>query len=172
MSSLEAFLVVAQTMNRLKTQRAILGYAVFGAMAVMRYTEPFFTQDLDVLVVVKPQPLILLTPTYAEFQRMGYQWEGEHLVVEGFPVQLMVADELEAEAVFKARTTSVRGVRVRVLTPEYLIALLTRAGRPKDMPKLALLLSQTKYNQEELKGILTRFSLKEKFEWIVKRFGT
>ena len=48
---------VAQLLNEMRGERVITNYALFGAVAQMRYTEPVATLDADVLVVV-PAALI------------------------------------------------------------------------------------------------------------------
>lgn len=168
MGSREAFLTAIKTLNHLKRKGAVTDYAIFGAFAVLRYTEPFATQDLDVLVAVRSAPIINLAPIYDEFKKMGYKWKGQHLIVEGFPIELMVADELELEALSKARGVRVNNIRTKVLTPEYLAALAIRAGRPKDLLKLELLLRQASIRADVLDDILTRYELKAKFERLTR----
>jgi hypothetical protein len=46
---------VARLLNDMAASGVISGYAVFGAVALMRYTEAVATLDADVLVVV-PEP--------------------------------------------------------------------------------------------------------------------
>ncbi|MBI4333379.1 MAG: nucleotidyltransferase [Chloroflexi bacterium] len=175
MGSAEAFAVVVRVMNELKKRRVIKDYAIYGAFAVLKYTEPFHTGDLDVCVLVKSSPIINLSPIYGAFTRLGYAWKGEHIIVEGFPVEFMAADKLEAEAMLTANVARVGGKRVKVLSPEYLIALAVRAGRPKDISKLFLLLEQAKVRQALLDDILVRYRLRSRFErvtsWVRKESG-
>ena len=56
-----------------------------------------------------------------------------------------------------------------MLSPEYLIAILLRAGRRKDIEKIERLLEQTKIDRNELERILIKFNLKEDFG---RRFKT
>lgn len=46
---------MAQLLNEMRTSGVIQNYALFGAVAQMRYTEPVATLDADVLVAV-PRP--------------------------------------------------------------------------------------------------------------------
>lgn len=168
MSSDDALLVVIKVMKRLKGEGIVLDYAIYGAMAVMKYTEPFFTADLDVIVSYRPAPIILLTPIYDEFKKLGYHWEGQHIMVEDFPVEFMAAGELEAEAIANANIVTVGGFKTKILTPEYLIALSVKADRTKDRRKVDLLLSQVKIDFSKLDDILIRNGLKSKFNRIYK----
>lgn len=160
-------------MNSLKRKRAISDYAIYGAVAVMRYTEAFFTQDLDILVVPReePGPLVLLTPVFDEFTAVGYKWRGGHILVEGFPVQFMSADELEREGVAHARQVRIGGLRTKVLSPEYLIALSVRAGRAKDKAKIALLMTQVRVDKDKLNDILNRYGLRQRYEEVERWLG-
>lgn len=160
--------VVVRVMNDLKNKGVIDDYAVYGAIAVMNYTEPFGTTDLDITVSMKVEsPIILLTPIYNEFTRLGYLWQEEHIIVEGFPVEFMVGDELELEAISQANIVKVDGDEVKVLTPEYLIALFVRSDRPrKDRPKVYMLLEQAKIDYHKLQTLLMKCRLLAKFERI------
>lgn len=155
-------------LNGLKEEGLIKDYAIGGAVAALRWTEPFFTQDLDVFVVLEtPQEgLILMTPIYEYLQNRGYVWKGHWIVVEGVPVDVFPADSLEAEAVEQAVEAEYEGVRTKVMTPEYLIALFLRAGRGKDWMKVRMLLEQSDVDRERLGNILERYGLSEKFRSI------
>ena len=76
MSSLrEAF----QAINKLKADRVVEDYAVAGAMALVFWTEPVATFDLDVLVLL-PEPssgLISLDAIYRWAEAQGYPEQAE-----------------------------------------------------------------------------------------------
>lgn len=156
---------VLRILNELKEKGLVKDYAIGGAVAALRWTEPFFTQDLDIFVVLETaqEGVIILTPIYDHFQSRGYMWKGHWIVVEGIPVDLFPADPLEAEAVEKAPEVEYEGVRTKVMTPEYLIALFLRAGREKDLMKTRMLLEQSCVDRERLREILERHGLSERF---------
>jgi len=58
----------------------------------------------------------------------GCVWKGQWIMIEGVPVDMFPADPLE-EAVGQAQEAEYEGLRTKVVTPEYLIALFLRAGR-------------------------------------------
>ena len=64
---------VAQLLNEMCSNGVIQNYALFGAAAQMRYTEPVATLDADVLVAV-PQPdrLDVLGDIYAFCAARGH----------------------------------------------------------------------------------------------------
>jgi hypothetical protein len=65
---------LARLLNEMRSSGVIQNYALFGAAAQMRYTEPVATLDADVLVVV-PQPdrLEVLGDIYAFRAARGYE---------------------------------------------------------------------------------------------------
>ncbi|MBC7227385.1 MAG: nucleotidyltransferase [Thermoflexales bacterium] len=154
-----------RVLNALKEEGLIKDYAIGGAVAALRWTEPFFTQDLDVFVVVEvtQAELILLNPIYEYFQKRGYVWKGHWIVVEGVPIDIFPADSLETEAVEQAIEVEYEGIRTKVMTPEYLIALFLRAGREKDRVKVKMLLEQSHVDRGRLKEILEQYGLSERF---------
>lgn len=87
------------------------------------------------------------------------------------PVQFIPADEIEKEAVECAREIEYEGVKTKVLTLEYLIVILLRAGRRKDIEKVERLLEQTGIDRKKLNEILNKFDLKERFNALHKGKG-
>lgn len=114
----------------------IKDYAIGGGIATIFYVEPSLTYDLDVFIIPsvkgKKKNLILLSPIFDHLEDKGCQWSGEHIIIEGIPVQFIPADKLEEEAVRKAKPIEYEKVKTKVMTPEYLISVLLRVGRKKD----------------------------------------
>lgn len=162
-----------RVLNELKEKGLIKDYAIGGAIAALRWTEPFFTQDLDVFIILEPEAdereIILLTPIYEYLTSQGYVWKGHWIIIEGVPIDLFPADPLEREAIEEAEEIEYEGVKTKVITPEYLIALFLRAGREKDKRKMDLLLEQAEVDKEKLKRILDTYGLGERFRtWTEK----
>lgn len=157
-----------EVLNQLQKKGLIKDYAIGGGIATIFYVEPFFTYDLDVFIIPSGMPreqnLILLSPIYGYLEAKGYKWKGEHIIIEGVPVQFIPADELEKEAVTRAKAVEYEGVKTRVMAPEYLVAVLLRVGRKKDMEKIEKLLEQTKIDKRKLGAILRKYGLTRKFD--------
>jgi len=153
--------------NELKVTGLIDDYAIGGGIAALFYIEPFLTYDLDVFVIPMKKRLeegvILLTDVFAYLKTKGYPWKGEHIIIEGVPVQFIPVDEFEKEAVENARMTEYEGIPTKIIQPEYLLAILLRAGRKKDIEKVERLIEQTDLDREKLDSLLSRLNLKEKF---------
>jgi len=156
-----------QVINELKEKGLIKDYAIGGGIATLFYTEPFLTYDLDIFILTETtstQTIIDLSPIFEYLKQKGYTWKGEHILIEGVPVQFIYADELEKEAVEKARIVEYEGVKTKVIAPEYLIAILLRAGRKKDREKVEKLLQEAEIDMKELQDILDKFGLRERSE--------
>jgi predicted nucleotidyltransferase len=159
-----------KVISELKEKGLIKDYAIGGGIAAIYYIEPFLTYDLDIFILLtkKNKKLILLTPIYNFLKNKGYQWKGEHIVIGEMPVQFIPADELETEAVDNARKMEFEGIETRIITPEYLIPILLKAGRRKDIEKITKLLEQADVNKAKLDKILIKYHLSKKFKEVIR----
>ena len=146
-------------------------YAVAGAIGAMFYVEPFSTKDLDVFVLTPDDQLVLEIPGLNYLKARGYnEWRNEGIVIEGWPVQFMpVTNALEREAYENAQDQDVDGVRVRVVLPEHLVAIMLQVGRWKDLACVDMFLSQRTVDLEALNEILERHGLSDKLAEYQKR---
>ncbi len=162
-----------EVINELKREGLIKDYAIGGAIAALRWTEPFFTRDLDIFVIPQKEPnekeLVILSDIYEYLKDRGYnQWIGQWLIIEGVPVEFIPAEGLAREALDNAITIEFEGIETRVISPEYLIALFLKAFREKDKAKIQLLLQQAEINMERLKLLLNKYNLTGRFNSIYK----
>lgn len=158
-----------EVINGLKKAGLILDYAIGGAVGVLRWVEPFFTRDLDVFIVLPQQDrekdLISLSPLYEYLGQKGYkEWKGQWIIIAGIPVEFIPASGLSREAVDEAVEVEYEGVKAKVMIPEYLIALLLKAGRDKDMMKIKMLMDEAEVDEGRLNKILTKYDLMDKFD--------
>lgn len=152
---------VAQLLNELQSSGLIQGYALFGAMAQMRYTEPVATLDADVLIAVsQPDRLDLLGDIYAFCAAKGYLPEGEAVRVGAWPVQFVpVFSPLTREAMERAETADFDGVNLRVVGAAHLAAIALSVGRAKDHARVLALLESGSVTRDELELLATRHGL-------------
>lgn len=157
-----------EVLNGLKEKALIDDYAVGGGIATIFYTEPIFTYDLDVFVIVKSGlagGIISLTSIYDYLVSKGCIWKGEHIIIEGLPVQFIpVESGIEKEAVDNAKDITYSGVKTRILSAEYLIAIALKVGRRKDVDKIGRLIDQAKIDKRTLEAILKKHHLLDKFK--------
>ncbi len=148
----------------MKAAGVVREYAIAGAMALVFWIEPVATYDLDVLVFLPDDsgPIVSLDAIYEWAAQRGYRSEKEHIIIEGIPVQFLPAhNELADEAIETAAAVSYEQVTVRIVRPEYLIALYLEpsAKTQKRRERAAALLESGKVDRAELQGILDRFKL-------------
>lgn len=155
---MKATLAVLNELERV----GILGrYAIGGAMGAMFYVEPLATFDLDVFVVLPARgELLTLAPLCEALRRRGYEPQGEHVLVQGVPVQFLPAyNPLLEEALEQARVVEVLGVPTRVLQLEHLIAVALQTGRPQDRERVRLLVDDGPVRVDRLADICARHGL-------------
>ncbi|HJQ35941.1 MAG TPA: hypothetical protein VKB93_02270 [Thermoanaerobaculia bacterium] len=158
-----SFAQTLRVINSMRDEGVIENYAVAGAMAVLFWAEPIPTYDLDLLVFLPSSgPILSLAPIYEWARRNDYPTEREHVIVEGTPVQFLPThNELGDEAINTAAMKLYGGVSVRVVRPEYLIALYLEgsAKTPKRRERAAALRDLGIIDESLLQDVMTRFKL-------------
>ena len=171
MHSIEKTIAV---INQLAKKGVIKNYALGGATAVIFYTEPIATEDLDIFVHIRAggNPLMEFQPIFDFLRENGYGMKGEHFYVEGFPVQFLpTGKNLLNEAVEEANEFELPdGTIVRVMSPEHLVAVMLQTGRLKDYLRIGVFLQHKVVNLEELESLLAKYSLTEKWEQNINKF--
>ena len=155
-----------KVISRMHEEGVLEKYAIGGAIATIYYTEPFATSDVDVFFVPpEKEGILLLTPFYDFLLKKGYKTDKEYILIGETPIQFIPAStELELEAVKNAVSVRYKKISVKILRPEYLVAISLQVFRLKDREKIVRLLEQTKINRKCLTDILERHGLKKKFE--------
>jgi len=159
--------------NQMEQEGTIGRYAIGGAVAATRYIEPVQTYGLDIFVVlpVSPAGLISLTPIYAYLTQRGYTPQGECIVIEGWPVQFLpVYNALTEEALAQAIDVEFGATSTRVLSAEYLAAIMLQTGRPKDHARLVQFFEFDALNRAVLEDIVARHGLTSRWENFRRRF--
>lgn len=152
-----------EILNELKEKKIIQDYAIGGGIAALFYIEPFLTYDLDVFITTieeKKGGIISLSNLYSYLNSKGYKFEGEHIIIEEIPVQFIVCDSLEKEALENSILKKYEGIPIKIFSAEYLIAILLRSGRKKDIEKVEKIFENTKINKKKLKEILKKHKIK------------
>jgi hypothetical protein len=164
-----------EVINRMREEGVIDRYALGGAVAATFYLEPFATLDIDIFISfpnVAPDSLISLERIYSHLRSLGYHANGEHVEIEGWPVQFLPADDpLYNEALVQSLETDLDGVRLRIMSAEHLIAIALRTGRAKDFARISQFVGQKTFDPILLDRILSKHGLIEKWRAFQERFG-
>lgn len=159
---------VIQVLNGLTEADIIRSYALGGATGAGLHGEPLATRDVDVFVFLDQQESVLidLSPLINYCASKGYgEFDGEALLIDGLPVQFIVASSgLETEAVKQADILSDGNFDLRVILPEYLAALALKTGRPKDRARVVYLTALPQFNRDRFHQILECYGLKA--QWL------
>jgi hypothetical protein len=163
---------VAKLLNQMVDAGLISDYAVFGAVAQMRYTEAVATLDADVLVSVPESETIdILAPLYAFCKEQGFQPEGEAIRVGDWPVQLIPAfSPLTEEATTEAETADLEGTPVRVVRADHLAVIALSVGRAKDFARILALRESGSVSNEEIAALADRHGLTHEWRSFRERF--
>lgn len=160
-SSIIPLAEVMRASNGLVAAKLIEDWALGGALAAIYYVEPFATYDADIFFIPADKGLTAGLPAiYAQLQAQGWQAQREHLLVRGFPVQLLAASGLTEEAVREAERIEFEGVPAKVFRAEHLVAVAASVGRQKDKARIEQLLQQADIDKTKLERILQRHKLK------------
>lgn len=165
---------LAQLLNEMRQAGVIQEYALFGAVAQMRYTEPVATLDADVLVTVPDtKRLDVLSDIYEFCAARGWRPEGEAVQVGAWPTQFVpIFSPLTQEAVEHADTADFEGVPLRVVRAEYLAVIALSVGRAKDHTRILALLEADSVTQESIAALSERHGLAEAWQRFEGRFLT
>jgi len=163
---------VAKLLNDLVLSGIITDYAVFGAVAQMRYTESVATLDADVLVAVpEPDAFDVLGPIYAFCKERGYDPEGESIRVGDWPVQFIPAfNEITEAAMREAETGDIDGVPLRVIRADFLAVIALSVGRAKDFARVIALRETGAATDEKIAALAVRYDLAAKWNSFLERF--
>src|SRR5258708_10071784 len=143
---------LAQLLNQMLAAGVIENYALFGAVAQMRYTEPVATIDADLLIAVPSQKgSDILSGVYEFCSKKGFQPEGEAIKVGAWPVQFIPAfSPLTQEAMERAETADFDSVPLRVVSADYLALTALTVGRSKDLAPFLALIKPGRWTRNEI----------------------
>ena len=169
---MQAVREVALLLNAMRDAGVITDYALFGAAAQMRYTEPVATLDADVLVDVPDSNRIdALDPIYQFCRSRGYHAEGEAVRVGVWPVQFVpIFSQLTSSAVAAAEVADFEGVPFRVVGAAYLAVIALSVGRAKDVARVLALLESEAVTRDEVAALAAREGVSEAWERFAQRF--
>lgn len=163
---------VAKLLDKMVEAGIIAEYAVFGAVAQMRYTDAVATFDADVLVALsETSGLDILGPIYAFCRDCGYSPEGDAVRVGDWPVQFIPAfSALTEEAIKTADVGDLDGVPLRVVRADYLAVIALSVGRAKELARVVALRESGAVDDAGVAQLAVKHDLAESWAKFKERF--
>lgn len=142
-------------LNALVKLEIIQDYAIGGGYAVMYHGIPYSTLDLDVLVALSSDEDF--HNLYNYYRQKGNKIKDVYIYIADMAIQFLpnYISPLFNDAIKEAQRIEVNRVPSKVVTVEYLIALLLTAFRPKDKIHVIELVKNA--DMSVLNEILKRF---------------
>ncbi len=166
---------VIRTLDELVEHKIIEEYVIGGATALIYFSTPTLTEDIDVFVYMKEQgSLVDLSRIYGFLvEHKGVMVEGEYVFIDGFPVQFLVPyDDLSNEAFKQAVSAEYGGLPVKIFALEYLMAIMIQLNKVKYRERLRLLIETRIFDKRKLSAILKTHGLLAKWETLIKELKT
>ena len=150
----------------------IKNYAIFGAIAQMRYTEAVATMDADILVSLpEDSGLDVLGPIYTFCKNKGFLPEGEAIRIGDWPVQFIpVFNPLSEYALDTAEEIELEGVQTRVASAVSLALMALQTGRIKDHLRIEALMEASAVTRDQISEQAGDFDLSEKWNRYQDRY--
>ena len=165
--------IVIKTFDEMAGKGLIEDYVLGGATALVYYSAPTFTEDIDIFITLKSSSRLILdlSPVY-EFllHEKGCQQAGEYVYIGGFPVQILAPyDSLSTEAFENPREIPFGELKVKIFQLEYIMAIMIQLGKNKYLPRLSILLEERDFEEDTLNAILERHALTRKWNQLQEK---
>jgi hypothetical protein len=159
-------------LNEMRAANVVRSYALFGALAQMRYTEAVATLDADILVSLPGEGrLDALADVYGFCAARGWLPEGEAIRVGVWPTQFIPAfSTLTLEALEQAESVDFEGEPCQVVTAAYLAVIALSVGRAKDFTRVLALLESGSVTRDGLATLAARHGLASAWDPFERRF--
>lgn len=129
---------VLKVFRDLKREGTVQDHLLFGSVAAMAYTRPFFTQDVDIGVAVSDgQDFLRIFNRLADFGHV----EGHSVVISGTPAEVSPIDisPVIQDALEHPSRKRVEGLVVKVAPAEHLLVESLRVYRSRDKARVFML---------------------------------
>jgi len=133
-----AIVDILRVFRDLKQERTVRDYLVFGSVAAMLHTRPFFTRDVDIGVATESdEEFWRIFNRLADFGKV----DGHSVVIHGTPVEIFPVgiSPIIEDALIHANRKRVENVLVKIASPEHLLLESLRVYRSQDKGRVFLL---------------------------------
>ena len=164
---------VVEVLNAMLKEEIITHYAVFGAVAQMRYTEAVVTLDADILIALPDEDnLDVLRPIYEFCSKHGFKTEGEAIRIGEWPVQFIPAfDSITKDALLHAEHGELDGTPFRVVSAAHLAVIALSVGRGKDFARILALRESGACSDTDIAILAEKHGLSDKWLRFLEKFN-
>jgi hypothetical protein len=163
-----------QVLLQLRNEGLLPQFAIGGAIAATYFAEAVTTEDLDIFAFLRPSDsgLLVLTPLYRRLEELGGTVRNEHVVIHGWPVQILPAyTPLVEAAVLHAVDRPFEDLSVPVVDADYLCAIALQTGREKDYQRIFALQQAGCVSEAALGSLIKTYHLEERWQTFQRRYG-
>ena len=160
---------IIDMLDDLEKHEIIENYVIGGATALLYYSTPHLTDDIDIFIDKKQKGILYSLSDLYNFLTRKYKAriEGEFIVVKGNPIQFLVAgDNITKDAFNNPNTVNIRGRKFKLFSLEYLIAIMLYLNKLKYKERLRIVKEENQYDEIKLNKILIKYNLIERWDGI------
>jgi hypothetical protein len=160
------FSKIIEILDELKKENLVIDYCLGGATALLYYSTPHFTEDIDIFINIKQKGLLFSLSDIYEFLKTNYnaKEKGEFILIQGNPIQfLLPGDKLTQEAFDNAEYKNISGKKIKIFSLEHLVAIMLNLGKQKYISRLQIIKKENKYDENILTKLLVKYNLLNKW---------
>ena len=160
---------VIDMLNEVEKNDIIEDYVIGGATALLYYSTPHLTDDIDVFIKKQQKGLLFSLTDLYDFPKKKYRAkvEGEFLIIKGNPIQFLVpGDAITQDAFDHSNKVEIKGKKFKIFSLEYLIAIMLFLGKSKYRERLRIVKNENQYDKTKLLKILNKYNLEDKWNKI------
>jgi len=160
---------IIDILNDVEKNGIVEDYVIGGATALLYYSTPHLTEDIDVFIKKKQKGLLFSLTDLYDFLKKKYRAkeEREYLIIKGNPIQFLIpGDKITQEAFDNANRVTVKGKAFKIFSLEFIIAIMLFLGKSKYKERLRIVKEENKYNNNKLIKILSKYNLLDKWNKI------
>ena len=163
-----------QVLLQVRSEGRLERFAIGGAVAASYYIEAVATEDLDIFALLAPSAsgLLVLTPLYDRLKELGATLQNEHVLIHGWPVQILPAyTQLVEQAVREALERPFHDLAVPVVGAEHLCAIALQTGRSKDYLRVHSLIEAGCVDAAALARLVEKHALSARWSDYARRYA-
>jgi len=127
-------------MNEMQKIGLLKSWALGGGIAAKYYCNPPVTKDIDFFITLDDMSIMAMQPIADYLIDRGGKYHKHMISFNGTIVDIIPSDDpLIVEAIKLAITGNIEGIKMRVIPADYLAAIATKVGRPKDIERVGML---------------------------------